>query len=77
MVIDEQMSRKMGLWMQESQMELNLMKSCRWVEGTVFADAKEMDWVGQLKGEVAHKPDLLHTGIGIPCSAVSTPCHRI
>jgi len=71
MVVDEQMLRKMGLWMQESQMELDPMKSCRQMEGTVCADAEEMDWVGQMKGEVTHEPVLL--GVGIPCGTVGTP----
>jgi hypothetical protein len=64
--------RKMGLWMQVSQMVLNQTESCGQTDVTVCTNAEETDWVGQTKGEVAHKPVLLHTSISIPCSNVGT-----
>jgi hypothetical protein len=64
--------RKMGLWTQVSQMVLDQMESCRQTEVMVYADAEEMDWVGQRKGEVGHEPVLLHANVGVPCGNVST-----
>jgi hypothetical protein len=64
--------RKMGLWTQVSQMVLNQTESCGQMDVMVCANAEETDWVGQTKGEVAHKPVLLHTSVGIPCSNIGT-----
>ena len=53
-------------------MVLDQMESCGQTEVTMCADAKEMDWVGRRKGEVGHKPVLLHANIRVPCSNIGT-----